>query len=73
MSVKKKSSLNNIFTFKESEKSLKKNPLGFFSAMSEFNEPEKKQKQLKISVLGLMSTTKMLKLELDVFFYFMEV
>ena len=40
--MKKTSSLSNLFIFKESEKSLKKNPLGFLFAMSGFNEPEKK-------------------------------
>ena len=44
MSTKKTSSLNNLFTFKEFEKSLKKSPLGFLFTMSRFNESEKKQK-----------------------------
>ena len=42
MSVKKTSSLDNLFTFKESEKSLKKTPLDFLFVMKGFNEPEKK-------------------------------
>ena len=41
--MKKTISLDDLFTFKESEKSLKKNPLGFLSTMSRFNEPEKKK------------------------------
>ena len=73
MSVKKTSSLDNLFTFKESEKSLKKTPLGFVFALSEFNEPEKKRKQLGTLVLGLESMNKMLKLVLNDFFHFMEV
>ena len=43
MSVKKTSSLDNLFTFKDSKKSLKKTPLGFLFAISGFNEPKKKQ------------------------------
>ena len=41
MSVKKKSVLDNLFTFRESKKSLKKTPIGFFYSMSRFYEPEK--------------------------------
>ena len=41
MSVKKITALDNIFTFRESEKSLKKTPIGFFCAMNKFYEPEK--------------------------------
>ena len=41
--MKKTSSLDNIFTFKESEKSLKTTPLGFLFAMRGLNEPEKKR------------------------------
>ena len=44
MSVKKTSSLDNIFTFKESEKSLKKTPLGILFTMNGFNDLEKKEK-----------------------------
>ena len=43
-SVKKTSSLDNIFTFKESEKSLKKTPSSFLFVMNGFYEPEKKRK-----------------------------
>ena len=42
MSVKKTSLLNDIFTFKESEKRLKKNSLGFIFVIKEFNESKKK-------------------------------
>ena len=42
MSVKKTSSLDDLFTFKESEKSLKKTPLRFLSTMKGFIESEKK-------------------------------
>ena len=44
MSVKKTSSLNDIFTFQESEKSLKKTPLGFIFMIKGFYESEKKWK-----------------------------
>ena len=44
MSVRKTSSLGDIFTFKESKKSLKKTPLGFLFVMKGFNEFEKKRK-----------------------------
>ena len=37
--------LDNLFTFRESEKSLKKNPIGFFYAMKRFYEPIKNQKK----------------------------
>ena len=40
MSVKKKRSLDNLFAFKEPEKSLKKTPLGLFHD-ERFYEPEK--------------------------------
>ena len=43
MSMKKTSSLDDLFTFKESKKRLKKTPLGFIFAMKEFNEFGKKQ------------------------------
>ena len=66
--MKKTSSLDDIFTFKESEKSLKKTPLGFLFAMSRFNEPEI---LLKTLVLGLKSMTKMSKLALNDLFHFM--
>ena len=42
MSVKKTSSLDDLFTFKESEKSLKKTPLGFLFTVKGFYKPEKK-------------------------------
>ena len=71
--MKKTNSLNSLFTFNESEKSLKKTPLGFIFAMNEFNEPENKKKQLRILALGLESTTKMSKLVLSDFFPFYEV
>ena len=45
MSVKKTSSLGDLYTFKESEKSLKKNPLGFIFTMKSFNESEKSLKE----------------------------
>ena len=41
--MKKTSSLDNLFTFREFEKSLKKTPLGFLFAISGFNEPKKKR------------------------------
>ena len=69
----KTSLLNNLFIFKESEKSLKKTPSGFLFMMSGFNEPEKKQKQLVTLILGLKSTIEVSKLALDEFFHFMEV
>ena len=47
MSMKKTSSLDNILTFRESEKSLKKTPLGFLFAMNRFNEPEKEEKMTR--------------------------
>ena len=47
MSVNKTSSLDNFFTFRESEKSLKKTPLGFFYAMNMFYEPEKNRKKTR--------------------------
>ena len=40
--MKVSSSLGNLFTFKEFEKSLKRNPLGFLFMIKEFNEYEKK-------------------------------
>ena len=45
MSMKKTSSLDNIFTFRESEKSLKKTPIGFFYMIKRFYKPEKNQKK----------------------------
>ena len=42
--MKNTSLLNDLFTFKESEKRLKKTPLGFLFTMKEFNESEKKRK-----------------------------
>ena len=44
-SVKKTTTLDNLFTFRESEKSLKKTPIGFFCTMNTFYEPEKNQKK----------------------------
>ena len=41
MSMKKTSSLDNLFTFRESEKSLKKTSIGFFYTMNRFYELEK--------------------------------
>ena len=73
MSMKNTSSHDNIFTFKESEKSLKKTPLGFIFVINEFNEPEKKQKWLGALILGLESIIKVSKWMLDDFFHFMEV
>ena len=71
MSVKKKSSIENIFIFRESEKSLKKTPLGFIFVINEFNEPEKKRKRLETLKIGLKSMIKVLKLMLDDFFHFL--
>ena len=45
MSVKKTTALDNIFTFRESKKSLKKTPIGFFCVMNRFYEPEKESKK----------------------------
>ena len=45
MSMKKTSALDNIFTFRESEKSLKKTPIGFFYVMRRFYNPKKNQKK----------------------------
>ena len=75
MCVKKTSSLENIFTFDESEKSLKKTTLMFLFTMSGFNEPEKKQNLTHKFGTGFkeQSMTKMLKLVLDNFFHFTEV
>ena len=42
--MKKSISLEDIFKFKESEKRLKRTPLGFLFMIKEFNESEKKQK-----------------------------
>ena len=39
--MKQTTALDNIFTFRESEKSLKKTPIGFFYAMKRFYDPEK--------------------------------
>ena len=61
MSMKKTSSLDNIFTFKEFEKGLKKTPSGFLFTMSRFNELEKKQKRFETMILGLRSTIEVLK------------
>ena len=44
-SMKKKTALDNLFTFKDSEKILKKTPIGFFYAINRFYEPEKNQKR----------------------------
>ena len=72
-SMKKTSSLNNIFTFKESEKSLKKTPLGFLFAMKGLTSLKRSESWLETLVLGLKSMTKMSKLVLNDFFRFMEV
>ena len=47
MSVKKTTALDNLFTFRESENSLKKTPIGFFCAMNRFYETEKNQKKTR--------------------------
>ena len=45
MSVKKTIALDNVFTFRESKKSLKKTPIGFFYAMNRFYKLEKNRKK----------------------------
>ena len=43
--MKKTSALENIFTFRDFQKSLKKTPIGFFCMMNKFYEPEKNLKK----------------------------
>ena len=46
-SVKKTTPLDNIFMFRESKKSLKKTPIGFFYATNRFYKPKKNQKKTR--------------------------
>ena len=43
--MKKTTTLDNIFTFREFKNILKKTPIGFFYAMNRFYEPEKNRKK----------------------------
>ena len=61
MSVKKTSFLDNLFTFRESEKTLTNTLLGFLFMMNGFYEPEKKRNWLKNLILGLKRMIKVSK------------
>ena len=56
--MKKTSSLDNIFTFTDSEKSLDKTPLQFILVMDRSYKPEKKRIWLGTLILGLKSMIK---------------
>ena len=70
--MKKTSSLEDIFTFKESKTSLKYTPLGFLLAMEEFNKSEKKRKLTRKFGTGFKENDQNFKISAQGLFPFYE-
>ena len=67
--LKKTAVLNNLFTFRESEKSLKKTPIGLFYAMNRFYEPEKGGVHSQIGGLSMFCLMSPMKFKLVSFMF----
>ena len=65
--------IDNLFIFRESEKSLKETPLGLFSWWKVFTSLKRIRKRLETLILGFWSMIKVSKQTLEDFFCFSKV